>query len=80
MAKNLNREQWLARAEAYFEAAQHLGMSWTDDRIERDQGDAVACRLRDISIKCFERADRAPRTPSGPVSLAQALLSPRPRA
>jgi hypothetical protein len=73
MATNLNKEQWLARAEAYFEAAEHLGQAWTDNPEERTQGDIVSCRLRDISNKCFERADAAPATPRGPITLAGAL-------
>jgi hypothetical protein len=69
MAKSLTKEQWLARAEAYDEAAEHLGQSWTDDAEERTQGDVVARRrgfgsglgkeplraTRWASIRCLSR-------------------------
>lgn len=61
MVKNLTKEQWEARAEAYQEAATHLDQSWTDDPVERAQGDKVAVRLRDIAMKCWERADAISR-------------------
>ena len=71
--KNLTKKQWLARAEAYFEAAEHLGQSWTDDPEERRQGDKVSCRLRDISNKCFERADESLAVSRKPITLQGAL-------
>lgn len=52
-------KEWLARSEAYHEAAEHIGeMDWTDDPAERKQGKIVAEKLRDESIKCAKRANR----------------------
>ena len=42
----LSAVEWRARAEAFSEAAEHLGQNWTDDATERRQGDVVASRLR----------------------------------
>lgn len=46
MGTRLTAEQCLARAHALEEAADHLHMSWTDDRTEYEQGIAVAALLR----------------------------------
>lgn len=56
MAAKLSPEQLRARANAYEEAAGHLELAWTDDPIEREEGDrltrlfyAECARYRDIA-------------------------------
>lgn len=41
MAAKLTPEQLRARANAYEEAAGHLELAWTDDPIEREEGDRL---------------------------------------
>lgn len=42
MATKLTPAQLRARANAYDEAAGHLELAWTDDPIERDEGDRLS--------------------------------------
>jgi hypothetical protein len=44
--KRLTRERLLARALAYEESADHLELEWTDDPLEREEGDRLALLLR----------------------------------
>lgn len=46
MPKALTPEQCRARANALEECAEHMGLAWTDDICEREQGDALSRRLR----------------------------------
>jgi len=41
----MNQRECYARAEAYWEAATHLGLDWTHDNTEREQGEIIAKRL-----------------------------------
>lgn len=57
MAKRLTPEKLRARAAAYEEVASHLELNWTDDKDERDEGDALTrafaaecARLRAIAL------------------------------
>lgn len=52
----LTKSQWMARAEAYLEAAEHLELSWTDDNDEFAQGKVVSERLKKEADKCFAKA------------------------
>lgn len=42
MATKLTSEQCRARAISYEEAAGHLELAWTDDTLEREEGDRLA--------------------------------------
>ena len=44
----LTYSEWMARAEAYYEASEHLRQSWTDDETERRQGEIVSDKLRNM--------------------------------
>lgn len=57
MPKRMTKEQWAARAEALEEAAGHLELDWTEDPIEREQGDIVTAMLRKMADEAFEIAD-----------------------
>ena len=46
MAKALTEREREARIVALEEAADHLDQSWTDDAIERAQGEIIAAQLR----------------------------------
>lgn len=48
----MGRTEWTARAEALEECADHLDLAWTDDKIEREQGDIVAKKLRKDAANC----------------------------
>lgn len=50
------KKEWLARAEAYREASEHLELAWTDDKLERQQGNIVSVRLKGLYEKCLDRA------------------------
>jgi surface antigen len=50
------RKQWLARAEAYDEAAEHLHQSWTDDPTEHTQGLIASNHLRNLAQHCRNHA------------------------
>ena len=52
----LSAAEWRARAEAYNEAAEHLGQSWTDDPTERRQGDFVAARIQNMADSAIRHA------------------------
>lgn len=63
----LTANDWNARGLAYEEAADHLGMAWTDDKTERDQGNVVQDELYRKSEACFSRAsaiEKKSRIPS----------------
>ena len=60
----MTNEQWTARAEALEEAAGHLELSWTDDPLEREQGDIVSTRLYSEARKCRQKAARAIKPPA----------------
>lgn len=64
--------EWTARAEALEECADHLEMSWTDDAIERSQGDILAKKLRLQAERCRLKADEYPYI-TREISLQQAL-------
>ena len=59
MTKKLTAAECQARANALEECAEHLGLGWTDDSMEREQGDVVSRKLRAECIKyrqlAFER-------------------------
>lgn len=57
MSKAMSPADWKARAEAYHEAAQHLGLKWTDDPREQEQGNIVAKLIERDSEKCHRIAD-----------------------
>lgn len=57
----LSAAEWRARAEAYSEAAEHLGQNWTDDPTERRQGEVVAARLRTNQEACLRMAEARER-------------------
>ncbi|MES2877545.1 MAG: hypothetical protein V4713_03915 [Pseudomonadota bacterium] len=46
MARPLTPEQCRARAKALEEAAEHLGLAWTDNLVEREQGDHISRKLQ----------------------------------
>lgn len=46
MSRPLTSEQREARIIALEEAADHLDQSWTDDPVEREQGNVIAQQLR----------------------------------
>ncbi len=46
MATKLTPTQLRARAMAYEEAADHLELEWTDDALEREEGDRLTRQLR----------------------------------
>lgn len=48
--------QWNARAEALYEAAEHLKLTWTDNPEEYEQGLIVAARLERESEKARRRS------------------------
>lgn len=50
MTKPLTAEDYLARAEACQEAAEHLAMEWTNDPRERIAGEYIARKLLQQSI------------------------------
>lgn len=45
MNRQLTAEECFAKAQAYEECAEHLGLEWTDDVLERNAGDAIARSL-----------------------------------
>lgn len=46
MPKKLTPERLRSRANAYEEAAGHLELTWTDDPMERDEGDRLTRLLQ----------------------------------
>ena len=46
MAAKLTPTQLRARANAYEEAAEHLALAWTDDPVEREEGDRLTRLLQ----------------------------------
>jgi len=46
MAAKLTPTQLRARANAYEEAAGHLELAWTDDPVEREEGDRLTRLLQ----------------------------------
>lgn len=55
MAK-LTREVCEARAQALDECAEHLGLEWTDDPVERDAAIWLAAKLRAEADRWSARA------------------------
>lgn len=64
MPKAMFKEDWLARAHAYDECAEHMGMDWSDGspaetKREVEQGKIVAEKLRNEAEKCRRIAEGA---------------------
>jgi hypothetical protein len=55
----MNSKQWIARAEAYEECATHLGLAWTEDAEEREQGKILARWFREKAIDCQACSEKA---------------------
>lgn len=55
LPKALTKEQWLARAVAYEEAAEYLDLEWADEAEERAQGKIVRQRLLHEARLCRNR-------------------------
>lgn len=47
-----------ARAQAYLEAAEHLGLAWTDDSVEWEQGQLVAQWLEREADRLLAKAQQ----------------------
>ena len=54
--RQLDAEDWSARAEAYEEAANHLERAWTVDVHKRQQGNIVAVKIRALAKRCRDIA------------------------
>lgn len=46
-----------ARIEALEEAATHLELEWTGDKLEREQGNKVAAFLRELADKIYRKTN-----------------------
>jgi hypothetical protein len=49
--RRLSQEQIQARFEALIEAAEHLRQDWTDDPVERSEGNTIADWLEKEALK-----------------------------
>jgi hypothetical protein len=54
----MSRKEWLARAEAYDWAANHLEGTWPSDPIQQDQGLVAVGEIRKLAIECRKQADK----------------------
>jgi hypothetical protein len=52
----LTQSEWLSKAEAYLEAAEHLSLVWTDDKEEIKMGKVVESELRKLAGNCYKNA------------------------
>lgn len=68
MAKRLTPNRLRARANAFEEAAEHLTLSWTDDPVERAEGDALTQAFR---VECERLRALANARESGIAPLRQ---------
>lgn len=50
---------WQAKGTAFEEAAEHLGMSWTEDEREFSQGKIVAAELMRRAEQCWRKGTTA---------------------
>lgn len=57
----LTREQYLARAAAWTEAADHLRMAWTEDEEEIHQGHTIATYCENRADELMEKASKLKR-------------------
>ena len=58
----LTHEECLAMAEAYESAAGHLELMWTDDPVERQQGDALSKRFHAQAKRYLRIAAKLPES------------------
>jgi len=49
--------QWEARAIAAEECADHLQQTWTDDPVEREQGEVLEAQLRKMAKRWYRKAE-----------------------
>lgn len=56
MPKAMKKADWTARGEAYTESAEHLQLAWSDDPIERAQGDILTALFRKEAERCHRIA------------------------
>lgn len=61
MANKLTSRHFLARFNAFNEAADHLMHNWTDDPLEQEQKHIVSEEIRNLAYKALDKAQKALR-------------------